>query len=251
MAVTVNYAWEIPTVGASLNAWGGILNATIAAIDTDLDALETAFNAYVAGGTGTIAIASGGTGATTAPAALTALGGQPVDAALTAMSALNFVADRIAYSNGIDTFALAVLTAAGRALLDDADTDAQRTTLGLGIGTNVQAYNAKLAALAALVVAADQYVYATGASTFAAASITAASRALLANTATDANKQTVGVQPYSAPLAQISGITGTAGSILYHNGTVWVRLPRGPAGSVLQSTAGSIAWVGVSGEPGP
>jgi len=79
-------------------------------------------------------IANGGTGATTAGAALTALGGQPLDATLTALAALATGADKLAYSTGTDTFSQADFTAAGRALMDDASAAAQRTTLGVGTG---------------------------------------------------------------------------------------------------------------------
>lgn len=61
-----------------------------------------------------------------------AIGGQPLDAMLTALAALVTVADRGLYFTGADAPALFTLTAAGRAILDDADAAAQRTTLGLG-----------------------------------------------------------------------------------------------------------------------
>lgn len=50
-------------------------------------------------------------------------------------------------------------TAAGRALLDDADASAQRTTLGLAIGTDVQAHDADLAEIAALSNVAGDILY--------------------------------------------------------------------------------------------
>ena len=49
-----------------------------------------------------------------------------------ALANLSLVADRLPYANDTGTMALAVLTAAGRALLDDVDATAQRVTLGLG-----------------------------------------------------------------------------------------------------------------------
>lgn len=58
-------------------------------------------------------------------------GKQPLDTELTAIAGLTSAADRLPYFNGAGTAALAVFTAAGRALVDDADVAAQRTTLSV------------------------------------------------------------------------------------------------------------------------
>lgn len=59
---------------------------------------------------------------------------QPLDATLTSIAALGTAADKMLYTTAIDTWAETPLTAAGRALLDDATAADQRTTLGLAAG---------------------------------------------------------------------------------------------------------------------
>lgn len=69
-------------------------------------------------------------------------GYQPLDAELTAIAGLTSLADHLPYFTGSGTAALAVLTPAGRALIDDASAGSQRVTLGLDKAALTDASNA-------------------------------------------------------------------------------------------------------------
>ena len=135
---------------------------------------------------------------------------------LQAISGLTSAADKGIQFTGTGTASVYDLTAAGKALIDDADASAQRTTLGLAIGTNVQAYDADLAAIAGLTSAADKGIQFTGSGTAGTFDLTTAGKALLDDANASAQRTTLGlaigtnVQAYDVDLAAIAGLTSAA-----------------------------------------
>lgn len=83
-----------------------------------------------------------------------------------------------------------------------------RTNLGLEIGTDVQAWDADLDAIAALVSAADKLAYATGAQTWALTGLTAFGRSLIDDADATAGRATLGLGTIATQNANNVSITG-------------------------------------------
>ncbi len=127
------------------------------------------------------------------------------------------------------------LTAAGRALIDDVDAAAQRVTIGVVIGTNVQAFDADLDAVAALAVAG--LVARTGAGTAASRTLAAPAAGLtIANPAGTAGDPTFALANDLAALEAL----GTSGFPARTAADTWaVRALAAGAGIAIANPAGT------------
>ena len=184
--------------------------------------------------TGTLAISDGGTGATSAAAARSSLGlaigtnTQAHSDILDDIAGVTQAANKGVFFDSASTAATFDLTAAGRALLDDADAAAQRATLGLVIGTNVQAADSELSALASVTSAANKVPYFTGSGTAGVADLTAFARTLLDDSDAATARGTLGVaigsdvQQFNSKLSAIGALGVTDGNFIVANGSTFV-----------------------------
>jgi len=206
-----------------------------------------------------LALADGGTGASTASGARTNLGlviGTDVQAyhpKLGSFSSLNASADQVSYFTGANTLSTTSFTSYGRSLVATTSSSDARTTLGLGsiatqdsssvsitggsitgitdlavadggtgastasdartnlglaIGTNVQAWDEQLDALASVSAAADKVPYFTSANTASVATLTSYGRLVISAADATALRSTLNLGSIATQNSNNVSITG-------------------------------------------
>lgn len=251
------------TAGDGLDLTGTTFSADIKANSgVVISGGEIALDLDASSITGSLGIADGGTNATSASAARTNLGlaiGSDIQShsgILDDVAATTQAANKGIFFDTANSAATFDLTAAGRALLDDADAAAQRTTLSLVPGTDIQAFDAELAAIAGLTSAANKLPYFTGSGTADLADLTAFARTLLDDANASTARATLGisigsdVQAYNAQLAAFAALANSDGNFVVGNGSTFVVESGATArtslglGSMATQAANSVAITG-------
>lgn len=226
---------------------------------------------------------------------------QAYSAKLTAIDGLTWANDTASYHTGTNTAGTYTLTSTGRTLVGQAsqsatmtaglgfsanavslvqaaDYSAMKTLLSLTVGTDVQAYSAKLGVLAGQTWANDTATYYTGTNTAGTYNITASARTLLGQTS-QSTMLTAGlglsangvslvqstdyatmravlglvigtdVQAYNAKLAAISGVTAAADKLFYFTGPSTGALAdlTSKAREILAATTGAAMMIAMLG----
>ena len=149
------------------------------------------------------------------------------------------------------TMGTMTITSTARTLLDDTSTTNMRTTLGLAIGTNVQAYNAGLNSISLLTPTTDQMIYTTGANTYAITGLTTFGRSFIDDVDASAARTTLGVvigtnvQAYNATLASVAASSWSSGVqvlTLTDTSTINLKTVGSSSGNILDKAAGDTLY---------
>jgi len=145
-----------------------------------------------------------------------------------------------------------------QSLIDDADAGTARTTLGLVIGTNVQAYDATLTSIALLGTAADKIAYTTAVDTWAETAITTFGRSLIDDTANTDARTTLGLGTMAVETAtNYALLAGRAGGQTLLGGTgsgdnlILNSTSHATKGYVLINSAGGNVGIGTTAPEQP
>ena len=143
------------------------------------------------------------------------------------------------------TFDPTVVTTFALTLLDDTTQGAMQSTLGLVIGTNVQAFDTQLAALAALTPTADQVPYFTSVSAAALMTVTSFMRSVLDDPTAPSARVTLKAAPSEAEylVAASDGELSNGREMLDTDTIAWDFSVANEAKARIDSVA-SIDWGG-------